>query len=61
MKKYTVYISYTESGSVEVEAENEKEAEEKAYKAIDDGEVHMDNQHDEPIYEYEVEEIPDDK
>lgn len=61
MKKYSVTISYREVGYVEVEAENEEQAEEKAYEALDDGTVEMGNQFDEPDYEFEIEEIEDEQ
>ena len=61
MKKYAVYISYRENGYVEVEANNEEEAEEKAYQAIQNGDVTTENPYDEPDYEFEVEEIENEK
>lgn len=61
MKKYAVNISYTENAYVEVEANNKDEAEEKAYQAIQDGEIEIENQYDEPDYEFDIEEIENGK
>lgn len=57
MPKYNVRISYEEVAYVEVEAKDPKDAEEKAQGIIDNGEVEIENQFDEPCYEFEVEEI----
>lgn len=57
MKRYAVHISYSEYAYVEVDAKNEDEAEEKAYQAIQDGNVEAQNQFDEPDYEFDIEEI----
>lgn len=61
MKKYAVHISYTEEAYVEVEAENEEDAEELAYQAIQDGDVEVQNQFDEPDYVFDIEEIENEK
>ena len=61
MKKYDVEISYKETTYIQVEAENEQEAEEKAQAALDRGEVESSNSLDEPDYEFYIEEVEDDK
>lgn len=55
MKKYNVYITYKETRVLEVEAENEEEAEEIAYTRSDEAEPMGEDD-----YEYEVEEIESD-
>ena len=52
MKKYNVYITYKETRVVEVEAENEEQAEEFAYAMAGEAESTGDDG-----YEYQVEEI----
>lgn len=50
--KYTAYITYTEVRVLEVEAENEEEAEEKAYINMDSAEPTGDDD-----YSIEIEEL----
>lgn len=57
--RYGVTVSYKETAYVEVEAKSEEEAEEKAYQAVQAGEVEPQNGFDEPNYEFEVEELED--
>lgn len=57
MKKYGVYVSYVTSGYVEVEAENEEEAEEMAYEAVRQGDIETEGEFNEPHYKFEIEEL----
>lgn len=54
--KYRVTVSYTETGHVDVMAKSAEEAEEKAYEALQNGEIETDGEYNEPDYKYEVEE-----
>lgn len=58
MPKYAVFVTYKETAYVEVEAENEEEAEEKGFEAIENGEGAPYGDED---YDIEVEPIEENK